>query len=336
MLAARFTGPGLPLQLQEVPRPDPGPDEVLVRVRAAGVCATELHFTEGLLPAARTPITLGHEVAGTVEEVGGAVTAWAPGDRVAVHYLHSCGDCRQCRRGRENLCRAPRGMLAFSSDGGFAEFLVVPARSLARVPDALTFEQAAPVACSVTTALHAAAVADVRADDVAVVYGAGGVGAALVQVLRHRGARVVAVARSRRRRDLASELGAEHVVDPADGDVGAQVQRLTGGADAVFELVGTAATGRQALAALAPGGALVYVGYSAERVELNPVELVVPEQRILTSVSNTLAELELGLDLVARGVVRSVVDRTAPLSAVNDVLGALSRGEVAGRAVLVP
>ncbi|WP_432487304.1 alcohol dehydrogenase catalytic domain-containing protein [Kineococcus sp. SYSU DK018] len=336
MKAARFTGPGRPIEVQEVPRPEPGPGEVLVRVRAAGVCATELHFTQGLLTPARTPITLGHEVAGTVEGAGAGVTGWAPGDRVAVHYLHSCGDCRQCRRGRENLCASPRGMLAFASDGGFAEFLAVPARSLARVPDALTFEQAAPVACSVTTALHAAAVADVRADDVTVVYGAGGVGSALVQVLRHRGARVAAVARSQRRRDLARSLGAEWVLGPADGDVGAQVQRLTGGADAVFELVGTAATGRQALAALGPGGALVYVGYSAERVELNPVELVVPEQRILTSVSNTLAELELGLDLVARGVVRSVVDRVEPLDAVDEVLGALARGEVTGRAVLVP
>ena len=160
-------------------------------------------------------------------------------------------------------------MLAFASDGGFAEFVAVPARSLARIPGALTFVQAAPVACSVTTALHAAAVAGAGAADVAV-------------------------------------------------------------------LVGTADSGRQALAALAPGGALVYVGCSAERIELDPVRLVVPEQRILTSVSDTLAELEQGLDLVARGVVRSVVDRTEPLEAVDEVLGALARGEVTGRAVLVP
>ena len=336
MQAARFAGPGEALQLQEVPRPQPGPDEVLVRVRAAGVCATELHFTEGLLAPARTPMTLGHEVAGTVEEVGQAVADWVPGDRVAVHYLHTCGNCRQCRRGRENLCTAPRGMLAFASDGGFAEHLAVPARSLARIPDAVSFSEAAPVACSVATALHAAAIAAVGADDVAVVYGTGGVGLALVQVLRHRGARVVAVARSARRRALAAELGAEWTLDPADGDVGEQVQRLCGGADAVFELVGTADSGRQALAALDRAGALVYVGYSAERVELNPVQLVVPEQRILTSVSNTMAELELGLELVARGIVRSVVDREEPLGAVNDVLGALARGEVVGRAVLLP
>ena len=114
------------------------------------------------------------------------------------------------------------------------------------------------------------------------------------------------------------------------------MQRLTGGADCVVELVGTADSGRQALAALAPGGALVHVGYSAERIELDPVRLVVPEQRILTSVSNTLAELEQGLDHVARGVVRSVVDRTEPPEAVDEVLGALARGEVTGRAVLVP
>lgn len=336
MRAARFVAPGRPLEIQDVARPSPGPDEVLVRVRAAGVCATELHFTDGLLAPARTPMTLGHEVAGEVAEVGSAVTRWSPGDRVAVHYLHTCGECRQCRRGRENLCTSPRGMLAFASDGGFAEYLAVPARSLARLPDALSFAEAAPVACSVTTALHAAAVADVRADDVAVVYGTGGVGLALVQVLRHRGARVVAVARSARRREAALELGAEWAVDPGAGDVGAQVQALTGGADVVVELVGTADSGRQALAALGRGGALVYVGYSEETVPLSPVALVVPEQRILTSVSNTLAELEQGLDLVARGVVRSVVGREAPLEDVDEVLRALARGEITGRAVLVP
>lgn len=336
MRAARLLSPGSPLALVDVEAPRPGPDEVLVRVAAAGVCATELHFLDGLLAPARSPMTLGHEVAGVVEEVGAGVARWGAGDRVAVHYLHTCGQCRQCRRGRENLCASPRGMLAFASDGGFAELVVVPARSLARVPDGVSFAEAAPVTCSTTTALHAADVAGVRADQVAVVYGAGGVGLALVQVLRHRGARVVAVARSAPRRAAALDLGAEWVVDPGDGDVGAQVRQLTGGADVVFELVGTAATGEQALAALGPGGALVYVGYSTESVTFSPVALVVPEQRILTSVSNTMAELELGLDLVARGAVRTLVDRTAPLEQVNEVLAALAAGEVVGRAVLLP
>ncbi|WP_299035348.1 alcohol dehydrogenase catalytic domain-containing protein [uncultured Pseudokineococcus sp.] len=343
MRAARLTATGSPrdvVEVVDVDDPRPGPGEVLVRVGATGVCATELHFLDGLLPAPRFPVTLGHEVAGTVEAVGegvaGSARPWAVGDRVAVHYLHSCGDCRPCRAGRENLCAAPRGMLAFASDGGFAELLVVPARSLARVPDGLALVDAAPVTCSVTTALHAAAVADVRAEQVVVVHGTGGVGLALVQVLRRRGARVVAVARSAARREAALGLGAEWAVDPAAGDVGEQVQRLTGGADLVVELVGTQSTGEQSLRALAPGGAVLYVGYSAESLTVSPLALVVGEHRVLTAVSCTMAELELGLDLVARGEVRVLVDRTVPLEELPDVLDALAAGEVVGRAVVVP
>ncbi|MEJ5914456.1 alcohol dehydrogenase catalytic domain-containing protein [Pseudokineococcus sp. 1T1Z-3] len=343
MRAARLTAVQAPgatprdvLEVVEVPDLSPGPGEVLLRVGAAGVCATELHFLDGLLPAPRFPVTLGHEVAGTVEAVGDGVARWDVGDRVAVHYLHSCGDCRPCRTGRENTCAAPAGMLGFASDGGFAEQLVVPARSLARVPEGLDLTSAAPVTCSVTTALHAAAVGDVRADQVVVVYGTGGVGLALVQVLRRRGARVLAVARSQARRDAATDLGAEWVVDPADGDVGAQVQELTGGADLVVDLVGTQATADAALAALAPGGALLYVGYSHESVTLSPLQLVVGEHRVLTAVSCTLAELELGLDLVARGEVRVLLDRVAPLEELPDVLAALAAGDVVGRAVVVP
>src|SRR4051794_28333506 len=132
MRAVRFHGVGEPLSVEDVARPRPGPGQVLLDVAAAGVCGTELHFLDGLLTPARTPITLGHEVAGVVAELGEAVAGIAVGDRVAVHYLHACGGCRWCAAGDDHLCDAPLGFLAFATDGGFAEQLVVPATAARR------------------------------------------------------------------------------------------------------------------------------------------------------------------------------------------------------------
>ncbi len=200
MLAARFHAAGRPLSLDDVPVPVPGPDEVRVRVRAAGVCGTELHFVDGLYAPARVPMTLGHEAAGTVDAVGSQVGGWKVGDRAAVYYYLFCGGCRRCLVGRQNLCLAPRGVLAFAADGAFAEHVVVPSRCLVRLPEQLSFEQVAPLCCAGTTAVHALAEADVIPGEVVVVLGAGGVGLAAVQEACRRGAVVVAVSRNPARR----------------------------------------------------------------------------------------------------------------------------------------
>lgn len=338
MRAMRFHGRGQPLSIDEVDRPSPGRGEVLVRVAAAGVCGTELHFLDGLLEPAKTPIVLGHEVAGTVAESGEEAEGFEEGDRVAVHYFHPCRRCRECRSGREHLCEAPLGFLAFASDGGFAEYVAVPETALAPLPGGLSFEQAAPLCCSATTALHALHVSSLGIGDAAVVYGCGGVGLQLVQVLRLAGVRPIAVSRSPEKIALAEELGAEVSIDASAGSVAAAVRRATGGrgADAVFELVGTRETMPEALAALARGGSLVFVGYSFDRLDLNPLDIVVPETRILTSVGNTYLELVEALDLAARGLIRPVLHECAPLAEANRVLEDLRGGRVTGRAVLVP
>ncbi len=337
MRAVRFHGPQRGIAVEDVARPVAGPGEVVVDVKAAGVCGTELHFLDGLLTPAQTPITLGHEVAGTVAEVGAGVDQVAPAERVAVHYFHACGRCARCRAGDDHLCDAPLGFLAFATDGGFAEQVVVPASAVVPVPDGLNLVEAASLCCSGTTALHATTAADLRAGDSAVVYGVGGVGLALVQVLRMAGARVVAVARSDQRLDKARELGADVTVNATAQDVAAAVREATGGAgaDAVFELVGTAETGKAALGCLAKAGALIYVGYSFDQMTFSPLSMVVPEQRILTSVSNRRSELVEALRLGAEGALRTL-PTTAPLDQAADVLEDLRAGRVVGRAVLVP
>jgi propanol-preferring alcohol dehydrogenase len=335
--AVRFHGAGRPLSVEDVEGPRPGPHDVLIDVAAAGVCGTELHFLDGLLTPARTPITLGHEVAGVVAEVGEAVEDVAVGDRVAVHYLHACGRCRWCRIGDDHLCDAPLGFLAFATDGGFAEQLVVPASATVPVPDGLDLAAAAVLCCSGTTALHAVDMAGIAAGATAVVYGTGGVGLALVQVLKEAGARPIAVARNPERLALARELGAETTVNAVSEDVPAAIREATGGvgADVVFELVGTKETSAAALASLGKRGTLVYVGYSFDRVEIDPLSLVVPEQRIVTSVGNRRSELVDALDLAARGRLVTTLTRH-PLSDAGHVLDDLRAGRVLGRAVLIP
>lgn len=337
MRAARFHGVTHGLVVEEVVRPVPGAGQVLIEVRAAGVCGTELHFLDGLLTPARTPITLGHEVAGVVAEAGPGVTTPSVGEQVAVDYQHSCRQCRQCRRGNDHLCDEPLGALAFTTDGGFAEYVVVPASSTVPVPAGLALADAAVLCCSGTTALHATTVSGLAEGDTAVVYGTGGVGLALVQVLRAAGVQVVAVARNPQRLALAAEVGADLTVNPLTEDVAAAVAGVTDGlgADAVFELVGTRESAGAALACLGKQGAVVYIGYSFDRVVLDPLSLVVPEQRILTSVGSRYAELVDALQLAVAGRLTTVTT-TADLEDAPQVLEELRAGRVLGRAVLVP
>ena len=336
MLAARFHGSGRPLQLDDVPVPEPGADEVRVRVRAAGVCGTELHFTDGLYAPSRVPMTLGHEAAGVVDAVGPQVQGWARGDRVAVYYYLFCGGCRWCLVGRQNLCLRPSGVLAFAADGAFAEHLVVPARCLVRLPEQLTFEQAAPLCCAGTTAVHALTEAELAPGELVVVLGAGGVGLTAVQEARRRGATVVAVSRDPGRRAAATAAGAACAVPPAD--LAATVAELSGGqgADVVLELAGVRATLDLAVQVLGRRGRLVLVGYSADPLSVSPLSLVVAEQRVVASVGSTYAELAAAVHLGASGQLLPPVAATLPLAEVNRALDLLRGGEVAGRLVLQP
>ncbi len=338
MRAVQFLGPDRPLRVEDITRPTAEEGHVLVAVEAAGVCGTELHFREGLLTPAKTPIVLGHEVAGTVAQIGRGVSGCSEGDRVAVHYFHPCRHCRPCRTGVEHLCDQPVGFLAFVTDGGFAEFVSVPASALVAVPRGISAAEAAPLCCSGATALHALGVSELRVGDTAVVYGTGGVGLALVQVLKLAGMRALAVSRSPEKLRAASELGADAAIDASSGGVGEQIKDATAGrgADAVFELVGTRDTMRESLAALAKRGRLVFVGYSFDTLEVSPLSLVVPEVSIRTSVGNTHAELAEVVALAAEGRLRSLVHERAPLDDADRVLDDLAAGRVVGRSVLVP
>jgi alcohol dehydrogenase, propanol-preferring len=336
MKAVRYHGPGQPFRLEEIDRREPEAGEVLVRVTASGMCHTELHFRDGLLDLGVAPITMGHEVVGRVAAVGDGISTDRIGERVIVYYYVGCGECAYCRVGNEHLCPDLRAEYGFISDGGYAEYVTVPSRNAVSLPGTISDVEAAPIGCGVTTAVHAAKIADLGFGEWAVVYGVGGVGYGLIQLAHAAGARTIAVGRSAAKLEKARELGAEVAVNASEEPVAERVKEITGGADMVFECVGTEETMKEASGALGRRGRLVFIGYSPDSFTVHPIQLVVFEQKILGSVGATLDDLREAVDLVERGVIRTIVDRTLPLKQFESGLEALERGELVGRVVLVP
>lgn len=337
MRAARLFGPGRPLHVERVPVPRAAAGEALVRVRAAGVCHTELHQLDGTLNLGVAPLTPGHEVVGEVVECRGPGPD--PGARVLVYPYATCGSCRWCRAGHENVCPNVSRQLGFTADGGYAEYLVAPVRSLVPLPEGLADEHAAQLGCAAATAFHAArGVARVEAGETAVVHGVGAVGFALVQLCRLAGARVVAIARSGAKLRIAADLGAHVCVRAAEEDPVHAVHEATGGegADAVFDLVGTAATLEPSVRMLARRGRLVFCGYSDDRLALAPLPLVLREASVRGAIGSTLSELQEVVDLAASGELRPVPSPVYALEEADAALSALRAGSLVGRAVLRP
>ncbi|MBI4841817.1 MAG: zinc-binding dehydrogenase [candidate division NC10 bacterium] len=336
MRAARYHGPGKPLSLERLPVRPLKAGEALVRVRAAGICHTDLHFLSGVLNLGIHPLTLGHEIAGEVADLSGAAPGVGVGDRVLVSYYATCGRCHWCRTDRANLCPQVVAEYGFTADGGYAEYVVVPAANLVKLPGTLDLAEAATLGCSVTTAIHAArTIADLRVGETAVVYGVGGVGFGLIQFCKLAGARVIAVSRSPEKRARASQLGADAVVD-GTADVAQAIRAITHGegADVVFELVGTEVTMAHAVKSLRRRGRLVFIGYSQDLFVASPLQLVIGELTVTASVGNTFDELLQAVDLAAAGKIRAVVDRNVSLDQLPATLEALRKGGIVGRAVV--
>lgn len=331
MRAVRFYGPDLVPRVERVSVPAAHPGQVLLRVLASGVCHTELQLLDGTLNPGVWPLIPGHEIAGEV--LDGPLA----GRRAVVYYSQPCGECSWCRAGQEQVCPNAGPQPGLSCDGGFAELVRVPNDCLIPLPEHVDPVTAAPLGCAAATALHALHVAEVRSGETVVVYGAGGVGLPLIQLARLAGARVLALGRSAEKLRLAEELGAEPV-DAARDNAELTVRRLTRGegADAVFELVGGQETMPAALNMLRRQGRLVFVGYGSARLSLNPLHLVLRETRILSSLGNTRQELREVVDLAAAGKLRVPLAAQHALEDAAAVLAALRRGQLAGRAVLIP
>ena len=342
MKAIRLTAIGRPLERQEVLPRKAGAGELLVRVRAAGICHSDAHYRSGLSPMGALPITLGHEIAGVVAQVGPGVATHAVGDRVCLHYLVTCGDCAACRRGLETWCE--RGaMLGHHVDGGFAEAITVPARNAVPLPASIPFEHGAILMCSSATALHALRKGRLEAGERVAIFGSGGLGVSAVQLARALGAReVFAVDLRAEKLALAGSLGAI-AVDAARGDPVAQLMEMTGGTgiDVALDFVGSPAVMRQAVRCLAPRGRAVLVALSDQKLELDPYrEILGREAELIGSNDHTLAEITEVIELAERGALdlSPAVTATVPLDAVaiNGVLDALEQGGAGVRTVVLP
>ncbi len=285
------------------------------------------------------PMTIGHEAAGLVAAAAEG-TGLSAGDRVAVYNKLFCGWCEQCLGGRHNICDNEPGQLGFNMDGGDAEYAVVPARNLVRVPDSVDLATAAVLTCAGMTAMHATKLAGLRLGQTAIVDGIGGVGILVVQAARHAGARVIAVADAPAKLDLAREHGAADGVlaaRPEDyGDLPARIRQLTGGrgADVFFELVGTTESMMAGIRSLAKGGRFVATGYTDQPLTIHPIEFILAETTLVSTVAATRQDLTDALRLAATGAMSVPIARRYPLDGVRGALDALRRREVLGRQIL--
>jgi 2-desacetyl-2-hydroxyethyl bacteriochlorophyllide A dehydrogenase len=340
--AIRLTSVGSALEEQRIEAPALGGCDVLIRIRAAGICHSDAHYRGGVSPVARLPLTLGHEVAGVVEETGPSVKNFKPGDRVCLHYLATCGECAFCGAGSEQFCPSAE-MIGKHRDGGYAEFIAMPERSLFRLPDGIPFEQGAILMCSSATSLHALNKVRFRAGETAAVFGVGGLGISAVQLARHFGAaEVFAVDINPQKLELAKRFGAIPV-NASAGDPVRQLQDLTKGrgVDVALELVGLALTMRQAIRSLAVLGRAALVGLTRENLEIAPYGEVLNKEAEIIGVSDHLvAEIPGLLDLVRTGKLdlSHGIIRTVPLEAgaINGVLDGLENFADDVRAVICP
>jgi alcohol dehydrogenase, propanol-preferring len=325
----------------EIETPRPGPGQVLVRVHAAGVCGTDLHIVDGMIKPDSYPMTLGHEAAGVVEEAGQGA-GLATGTRVAVYNKLFCGACEQCLLGRQNLCAVEPGQLGFNRDGGDADYVLVPERNVAVLPDNVDFPAAAVLTCAGMTAVHATRMSALASGQTAVVNGIGGVGILVVQAAVHAGATVIAVADSDDKAELATKHGAADAIVLARGDdyatlPGAVRSRAGGrGADVFFELVGTTETMAAGIRTLAPRGRFVSTGYTDQSLNIHPIEFILSETSLVSTVAATRADLNDAIALAAGGHLNVPLAGNYPLDGIADALAALRSRSVLGRQVLIP
>jgi D-arabinose 1-dehydrogenase-like Zn-dependent alcohol dehydrogenase len=331
--AARLVEFGRPLEVGDAPEPEPADGEILVRVRGAGLCGTDLKLVDGKLPNVSLPMTPGHEIAGEV--VHDPTGAHAPGAPVACYFYESCGHCRLCKLGQTTICRSVV-RLGIERNGGLGEFVSMPGANAVPLPDGVSFEVAAVAMDSVLTPWRALrGRGAVRPGEFVVVVGSGGLGLNGVQIASDGGARVAAVDVDQLAREMAVEVGAELAVAP--DHVGELVEWSGGGADLVLDTSGSPAGFETGVAALRPGGRLVGCGYQpGVKFSFESMRLPLDELTILGSRVGSVGDAADALDAVARGAVIPTVSETIGLEDVNEGLRRLRAGEVVGRLAVNP
>jgi propanol-preferring alcohol dehydrogenase len=321
-----------PLELADIPLPEPVQDELLVRVHACGICRTDLHVVEGELAVRQSPVVPGHQIVGHVEKIGGDVQNFSPGDRVGIAWLRrTCGVCRFCQSDRENLCENA-SFTGWTHNGGFAEYAVVPSSFAYRLPDNFDDMQAAPLLCAGIIGYRALRLTELEQSGGwngarLGIYGFGAAGHVAIQIARARGAEVYVATRDRERHQaLATELGATWVGDAYD-----QPPVLI---DAAIIFAPAGELVPAALKALDKGGVLVLGGIHMSTIPALEYPLIYGERRIRSVANNTRRDGESFLEEAARIPIRTHI-QTFPFDAINDALIALKYDAIKGAGVIV-
>jgi alcohol dehydrogenase, propanol-preferring len=323
-----------PLQIEDAEIPVAGPDEVLIKVQACGVCHSDLHIAEGdwthLLRIIKRPLILGHEVVGLIVQKGDAVDHLEIGDRVGVAWTHwTCGECDLCQEGRENLCKKQM-ITGATVDGGYAEFIKAKASHVLKVPEALTSEEAAPLFCAGVTVYHAIKSSGIKPRQRLVVFGVGGLGHLAVQIAKCFGAQVIAVDIADDKLEFARRLGADSTMNAANEDVVKEIRKMGGAHVAVVTSAAKKAYD-MAFYAVRSSGTLMVVGMPAE--DLSFPAIMMREIRIMSAATGTREDMREVLELASTGRLKCQVE-TRTLEQVNEVFEEMRAAKITGRVVL--
>ena len=337
MKATVFYGPGQPLKLEEVPTPEIGPEEALVKVAACGVCHTDLHYLDGVPTFKKPPLILGHEASGTVEDVGEKVSKVKKNDRVLIPPVLACGVCHNCSIGRGNICQS-MVMIGNTVDGAYAEYIKVPAKDLILLPPEIPLEEASIISDAMSTPYHAIKNrAGIRPGDSVVIYGCGGVGLNAVQIAAASGASVIAVDIIEEKLKLAIELGATAVINAKKEDPVKAVRKvMKGGVDVAVEAIGNPDVMRQAFGSVKEGGRVVVAGYADKDLCVSAARLMFRELEVVGSLGCRAADFPPLVDLVRRGRLKLLVSDKMPLDQINEALKMLREGRIFTRAIVIP
>ena len=332
---------GAPLVWEGVPEPAKlGPRDALVESKANGLCATDLKLIDGAFKSTKPPLLLGHESAGVVVEVGPEVERVRPGERVVMVNKITCGQCRMCRMGHEEMCLNTPGRLGMELDGGFGEFVSVTERNLVKVGSNVSLDGASLIGGTMASPFHAIRMACIELGESAAVFGLGGLGLHALQLLRYLGAKVIGVDVMPDKLEKARELGAVETVNAAEVDPVQAILDMTDGvgADVALEIVGGAAVPivlQQCLELLRPGGRLIILGYQpGQTFPLEPFTLVSKWIQIIASHNHTVKDVEDVASLVSDGRVKPIISDRYAMEEANGALDKLRQGDPVGRIVL--
>ncbi|VAX42862.1 Alcohol dehydrogenase [hydrothermal vent metagenome] len=340
MKAAVFHGPEVGLKIEDIPVPEVGPGDVLVKVAACGACHTDLHYIEHGIPTFKPPpIVLGHEASGIVEKTGSEVSNVKEGQRVLIPAVLTCGKCKFCRMGRENIC-TDMMMLGNHFDGAYAEYVAVPAKDVLDLPEAIPLAEASIIADALSTPYHAVKNrAKVRPGDTVVIFGCGGVGINAVQLATQAGAYVIAVDLSAKKLEWAKEFGAAATIDASSVErVSKEVKKLTGGgADIAMEVIGNPRTIEEAFESVRIGGRLCVVGYTHEKISIVPGKIMFKELEIVGSLGCPPGEYVPLIRMVAQGKIdlSRIVTHRVGLDEIEKAFDLMKEG-VSLRTIVIP